>query len=43
MKIAVLTLYVLIWPTLSALVLAVLTRGVWRDMRQAKRSGEQLV
>lgn len=43
MKIAVLTFYVLIWPVLSALVLAMLARGVWKDMKAAKREGEQLV
>jgi len=43
MKIAVLTLYVLIWPVLSALVLAALARGVWNDVRDARRTGEQLV
>ena len=43
MKTAILTVYVLIWPVLSALVLVVLARGVWKDLRQAKKDGEQLV
>ncbi len=43
MKTAILTIYVLIWPVLSALVLAALAAGVWRDIRRARRNGEQLV
>lgn len=43
MKITILTLYILVWPVLSAAVLAALTVGVWRDMRQAKQLGEHLV
>lgn len=43
MNTTILTVYVLMWPVLSALVLAALARGVWKDMRQAKREGEHLV
>jgi len=43
MKIALLTFYVLIWPAIAAIVLAVLSRGVWKDIRQARRNGEHLV
>lgn len=43
MKTAVLTAYVMIWPILSALVLAALTAGVLKDIRRAKRRGEDLV
>lgn len=43
MKTAILTGYVLIWPILSALVMAGLAWGVWRDVRRAKQDGEQLV
>lgn len=43
MKTFILTVYVLIWPVMAAGVLAVLSRGVWRDMRRAKRNGEHLV
>lgn len=43
MNTTILTVYVLIWPVLSALVLAALVAGVWRDVRAAKREGEHLV
>jgi len=43
MNTTVLTVYVLMWPLLSALVLLALVYGVWRDVRAAKRNGEQLV
>jgi len=38
-----LTIYVLMWPVFAAAVLALLSWGVLRDMRSAKRNGEQLV
>ena len=40
---SLLTAYVLVWPVLSALVLLALVWGVWRDIRAARRKGEQLV
>ncbi|HLT98424.1 MAG TPA: putative transporter small subunit [Burkholderiaceae bacterium] len=43
MNTTVLTIYVLMWPLFSALVLLALAWGVWRDMRAAKRNGEHLV
>lgn len=43
MKTTILTVYVLVWPAMSALVLALLAKGVWKDIRQAKRNGEHLV
>jgi len=43
MKIALLTFYILIWPALAAMVLAALSWGVWKDVRNARREGEQLV
>jgi len=43
MKVAILTFYVLVWPVLSALVLAMLARGVWKDIKAAKQEGEHLV
>ena len=43
MKTTILTIYVLVWPVMSALVLAALCTGVWKDMREAKRNGEHLV
>jgi len=38
-----LTAYVLIWPTLAALVLALLCTALARDIREAKRNGTDLV
>ena len=38
-----LTAYVLIWPALASIVLAVLCVGLLRDIRSAKREGRDLV
>ena len=35
--------YVLVWPLIVAVMLFVMGRGVLRDMRRAKRRGEDLV
>lgn len=43
MNTTILTLYVLVWPVMSALVLAALAWGVWKDLRKARRKGEHLV
>ncbi len=43
MNTTILTIYVLMWPVMSALVLLVLARGVWKDFRKAQRKGEHLV
>lgn len=39
----ILTAYILVWPLLTALVLAVLTRGVVRDYREARQRGTTVV
>ena len=38
-----LTSYFLIWPVISAGVLVLLIAGLVRDMRQARRTGEDMV
>ena len=38
-----LTVYVLIWPVLAAIVLLVLCVGLVRDIRRARRQGKELV
>ncbi|TCN49534.1 hypothetical protein EV641_115135 [Rhodococcus sp. SMB37] len=38
-----LTLYVLIWPALVALVLFVLGRGFIKEWLEARRNGEDLI
>ncbi|WP_223146266.1 putative transporter small subunit [Pusillimonas sp. ANT_WB101] len=38
-----LTLYILIWPVLSAGVLALLVISLVRDMRKARKSGKDMV
>lgn len=38
-----LSIYILIWPVLSAIVLAVLTVAVIRDYRNARRTGDDVV
>lgn len=43
MNTSLLTLYVLVWPAMAAIVLLVLSVGVWRDMKAAKQRGESLV
>lgn len=43
MNTTILTIYVLMWPVMSALVLVALIGGVLRDIRKAKRDGEHLV
>jgi len=43
MSSTLLTVYVLVWPVLSAMVLGALVWNVWRDIKQAKRNGEHLV
>lgn len=43
MNTTILTIYVLMWPVMSALVLLALILGVWRDVRKARKEGEHLV
>jgi len=38
-----LTAYVLVWPVLATLILALLCVSLARDMRDAKRTGKDLV
>jgi hypothetical protein len=38
-----LTLYVLIWPAIAALVMITLCVSLYRDMRKARRNGTDLV
>lgn len=38
-----LTVYVLIWPVIAAVVLVVLTAGVVKDLRRARRRNESVV
>lgn len=38
-----LTLYVLIWPALVAVVLFVITRAFLREWREARREGRDLI
>lgn len=35
--------YILIWPTITLVVLAVICRAVARDVRKARRSDEELI
>lgn len=38
-----LTLYFLVWPAISAAILAILCVTLWRDIRVARRSGKSMV
>lgn len=38
-----LTAYFLIWPVISAAILALLCVTLWKDIRAAKRSGQAMV
>lgn len=35
--------YVLVWPVIVLVMMFVMGRGVWRDVRRARRRGEDLV
>ena len=35
--------YVLVWPVIVLVMMFVMGRGVWRDVRRARRSGKHLV
>ncbi len=35
--------YVLMWPAIVLVMMAVMGAGLYRDMRAAKRSGDELV
>ncbi|MEN1941158.1 putative transporter small subunit [Luteimonas sp. MJ246] len=43
MRDLLMTAYVLVWPVLVAVMMFIMGRGVWRDVRRAKRSGDDLV
>jgi len=43
MKTALLTIYVLMWPVIAAVVLAVITTAFLREARRAKREGRDLI
>lgn len=43
MSITALTIYVLMWPAIVAVVLAVICTGFVREMRAAKRKGKDLI
>ncbi|WP_313623422.1 putative transporter small subunit [Achromobacter sp.] len=38
-----LTAYFLVWPAVSAAILAILCVTLWRDLRAAKRSGKAMI
>lgn len=38
-----LTIYVLIWPVIAAIVMVVLCVALFRDMRKARRDGVDMV
>lgn len=38
-----LTFYFLLWPAISALILALLCVTLWQDIRAARRSGKAMV
>ena len=35
--------YVLVWPVIVLVMMFIMGRGVWRDVRRAKRTGNDLV
>lgn len=35
--------YVLVWPLVVLVMMFVMGRGIWRDVRRARRRGEELV
>ncbi|WP_241685859.1 putative transporter small subunit [Luteimonas sp. YGD11-2] len=43
MNVYLMTLYVLLWPLLVAIMMVVIGRGVLMDIRRARRTGEDLV
>ena len=40
---SLMTLYVLVWPLIVAIMMIVMGRGVVRDARDAHRTGEDLI
>ncbi len=43
MSITALTIYILMWPAIVAIILAVIGTGFVREMRSARRKGEDLI
>ena len=43
MRDLLMTAYVLVWPVIVLVMMFLMGRGVWRDVKQAKRKGEDLV
>lgn len=43
MRDILMTVYVLIWPALVLLMMVIMGVGLYRDIRAAKRSGDDLV
>ncbi|CAM2840401.1 putative transporter small subunit [Acinetobacter celticus] len=43
MSTSLLTFYVLIWPFIASLVLFVLCYGLYKDIQEAKTTGNELV
>ncbi|GGJ95769.1 putative transporter small subunit [Luteimonas terricola] len=35
--------YVLVWPAIVLVMMFIMGRGVWRDVRRARRRGEEVV
>lgn len=43
MRDLLMTAYVMVWPVIVLLMMVIMGRGVYRDIRRAKRTGEELV
>lgn len=43
MSITALTIYILMWPAIVAVILGVICTGFVREVRAAKRKGEDLI
>jgi len=43
MTVAELTAYILVWPVLSAGILIMLVVALIRDIREARRTGEEMI
>lgn len=43
MQTLLITAYILMWPLLTAIILAVLTHGVVKDYREARKKGTTVV
>jgi len=43
MKDILMMAYILVWPTVVAVMMFLMGRGILRDMRKARRNGEDLV